>query len=400
MFEKRIKTHHSAMAEGKKYALGPRPVSQYLTSPEQDRGNGTIYIHVPFCPKICSFCNMRRSLQDAEPDYHRYVVKEIENYAKLPYIQSQTFDAVYFGGGTPTMLSDEAFREILQALFSNLSFTEDAEVTVETTVTELTEEKITVLGENHVNRFSVGVQTFNDEERIRMNRVGSGEKAYQKLKYLKDQGKFTLSMDLIYNYAGQTLDDLRRDLESIQELELDGFSMYSLIDMKGSRIDLSQDLRSDEMMFREIAETMEAAGYSFLELTKMVKGDQYRYIMNRHRAADTLPLGAGAGGSVNHLMMMNEINLDKYRERVEHFDTRKGMLFRPEYDEITRFKGDIQTLFLPGNETLYRDQQKYQRYRQQLMDEGYVKFCNDKYKLTDKGVFWGNTISRELSDMI
>lgn len=401
MFETRIKTHHSAMAEGKKYALGPCNASQVLSRlPADERKNATIYIHVPFCPKICSFCNMRRSLQSPVPNYHRWIVSEIEKYAALPYVRNTIFDAVYFGGGTPTMLSNEAFHEILRALFQNFKFTDTPEVTVETTVTELTEDKIDVLGINGVNRLSVGVQTFDDAGRRQMRRVGSGEKAWQKLKYLKVKGGFTVSMDLIYSYSGQSHESLKRDLDKINELELDGFSMYSLIDMKETEIERAQSLKMDESMFYQIAETMQEKGYSFLELTKMVKNDPYRYIMNRHQGADTLPLGAGAGGSLNSLLLMNDINLEKYHESVENFCSRKGMLFKPEYRDVTVFKGDIQTLWLPRNETLYSSHKKYENFLKRLLTEEYAYSTTGGYRLTTKGVFWGNTISRVLSDMM
>jgi len=400
MFGTRIKTHHSAMASGKKYAMGPRNVQNYLNLAEEKcNDNSTIYIHVPFCNKICSFCNMRRSLQKPLANYYKLIINEIENYAKLSYVKNSVFDAVYFGGGTPTTLTSDALKYILQALFKNFNFTKDVEVTIETTVSELTDEKIEMLGENGVTRFSVGVQTFNDFGRKQMNRIGSGEYAYRKLQQLKDSKKFTVSMDLIYNYSGQSIVDLEDDLKKISDLDLDGFSMYSLINMKETQINEAQNLANDEEMFFFIAEKMRKAGYEFLELTKMVKNDKYKYIMNRHQGADTLALGAGAGGSMNGLMMMNEISIDKYAESIENFYARQGMLFMPEYKDITIFKGDIQTLKLPVNESLYSDEVQYREFVQGLLDEEYI-YNNEVYKLTDKGVFWGNSISRALYDMI
>lgn len=401
MFGTRIKTHHSAMASGKKYAIGARNVQDYLSlSEETANDNSTIYIHVPFCNKICSFCNMRRSLQKPSDNYYKLIINEIENYAKLSYVKNSVFDAVYFGGGTPTTLTSDALKYILQALFKNLNFTKDVEVTIETTVTELTDEKIEMLGENGVTRFSVGVQTFNDFGRTQMNRIGSGEYAYRKLQQLKDSKKFTVSMDLIYNYSGQNIVDLEDDLKKISDLDLDGFSMYSLINMKETQINEAQNLTNDEEMFFFIADKMRKTGYEFLELTKMVKSDKYKYIMNRHQGADTLALGAGAGGSMNGLMMMNEISIDKYAESIENFSARQGMLFVPEYKDITIFKGDIQTLKLPANESLYNDEIQYREFVQGLLDDKYIYYHNEGYKLTDKGVFWGNSISRALYDMI
>lgn len=401
MFKERIKTHHSAMSEGKKYAAGMRTVSLALQEEDtKQRKNGTIYIHVPFCNKICSFCNMRRSLQKPTLEYAELIIKEIKEYAKLPYLQTTVFDAVYFGGGTPTTLETKALCDILDTLKEQFQFTADAEFTIETTVTELTDEKMEALIQHGVNRFSVGVQTFDDAGRKQMGRIGTGEAAFEKLRKLKSYKDVIVSMDLIYNYPEQTMEDLKKDLDKITELDLDGFSMYSLIDMKATSIEAAQGIQNDEEMFFSIAKIMKERGYQFLELTKMVKKDRYRYIMNRHQAADTLPLGAGAGGSVNHLAMMNPINLKEYADSIEHFKERQGMLFVPEYDDIVRFKGDVQTVFLPHNESMYADKTQYNAFLQELLEHEMVVPEKQGYRLTELGIFWGNTISRELSKML
>lgn len=271
MFKERIKTHHSAVSEGKKYVAGMgTPHTALMKNNENDGKLATIYIRVPFCNKICSFCNMRRSLQKLAENYADLVVREIEQYAKIPYIKTTTFDAVYFGGGTPTTLTGEALSKILKSLKGSLNFTDDAEFTIETTVTELTEDKMKTLIENGVNRFSVGVQTFDDEGRKQMGRIGSGEAAYERLKQLKSYDGVTVSMDLIYNYPGLTMESLMDDLNKITELDLDGFSMYSLIDMKETTIEKAQNEKNDEEMFYTISRTMKERGYDFLELSQMV----------------------------------------------------------------------------------------------------------------------------------
>lgn len=400
MFSKRIKTHHSAMSEGRQHILGHKELTEVLGANNNvGSSNSTIYIHVPFCSKICSFCNMRRSLQQPIKQYADLLVEEIRNYAKLPFIQSTVFDAVYFGGGTPTTLSSEDLSKVLRELKAQFKFTSDAEFTIETTVTELTMEKMETLISEGVNRFSVGIQTFHDEGRALMGRIGSGVNAYETLKKLKSYEGITVSMDLIYNYPNQTMDNLYDDLNKIIALDLDGFSMYSLINMKETSIDEAQNEENDEKMFFAISEYMEKAGYHFLELTKMVKKDKYKYIMNRHQGADTLPLGAGAGGSVNGLAMMNPISLKEYEESVVSFGSRKGMHFKESYKDLVKFKGDLQTIRLPRNTNLYQDQQAYEEFLNQLIEHGMVMKKEEEYVLTTKGIFWGNTISRELSQL-
>ena len=400
MFKERLKTHHSAMADAKAYAMGPRPVTAFLNiANEEDTDDfATIYIHVPFCSKICSFCNMRRTLQKPIDTYHELIIGEIEAYSRLAKVRQMKFDAIYFGGGTPTTLSVDALRSILKALKKNFNLTDEVEITIETTVTELTDDKLVMFKEEGVNRFSVGVQTFNDKGRAQMNRVGSGEAAYAKLKQIKDMGFKTLSMDVIYNYPGQTEEDLLEDLQKIVELDLDGFSMYSLINMKETHIDEAQSLAQDKRFFDLIASYMGEKGYKFLELTKMVREDKYKYVMNRHKGASTLPLGAGAGGSIDGLMLMNEINLDKYKETVENFDSRMGMLFDKGYKRLTLFKGAIQMGHLPES-VIKSEDEECKNFINELIEHGYVE-DRAPYQFTSEGIFWGNNISRSLYDLI
>lgn len=402
MFKERLKTHHSAMAEAARYTRGLRKVSEFLNVTLPDEAvskKATIYIHVPFCSKICSFCNMRRSLQSPRENYHTLLIEEMKAYKDLDYIKNLTFDAIYFGGGTPTTLNTEALREVLRALREYFNLSADVEITIETTVTELTDEKLQMFKEEGVTRFSVGVQTFNDEGRKLMGRIGSGETAYEKLKQMKDMGFKTLSMDLIYNYPGQTKEDLEEDLDKIIALELDGFSMYSLIDMKATTIEDAQDINQDTVFFDVISEKMKKAGYRFLELTKMVTRDQYKYVMNRHEGMDTLPLGAGAGGSVGGLMLMNAINLDQYEESIKTFGERNGMLFSPAYRDLAIFKGTLQKGYLPEDISVYVDRVQYEKTLLEMLEKGYVEKEGSSYHFTSKGIFWGNNISRLLYDM-
>lgn len=401
MFKERIKTHHSAMSSGKKYMLGMSNIKEKLSEENKSgENNATIYIHVPFCKKICSFCNMQRSLIEPSKNYSDEIIREIESYATMPYIKTTIFDAVYFGGGTPTTLSSQELCNILKSLKKNLNFTKHAEFTIETTITELTEEKMERLIQEGVNRFSVGVQTFDTEGRKKMGRIGDGDYAYQRLCQLKKYSNVIVSMDLIYNYPEQTMESLYHDLKLISELGLDGFSMYSLINMKQTNIEKAQDEANDETMFLAIAEYMKKEGYHFLELTKMVKTDTYRYVMNRHQGADTLPLGAGAGGSINNLAMMNPFQLKDYSNSIDQFLERQGMLFSPEYKDIVRFKGDVQAIRMPRFEKLYQNYETYYKFREELITHNMITPKNGEYVLTEKGIFWGNTISRYLFDMI
>lgn len=401
--EKRAKTHHAAMAGVDGLALGSGDIAGYLAQISGDTQRGqksAIYIHVPFCSKICTFCSMRRSLSQPAEDYHKLIVAEMEAYGRIPYIRESLFDAVYFGGGTPTTLDREALKEILTALKGNFNFTPDAEITIETTVSELTEDKVEMFRQHGVNRFSVGVQTFSDRGRALFGRKGSGDTAYGKLKYLKDSGFDNTSMDLIYSYAHQSREELLDDLYKIYELDLSGFSLYSLISTKASAAGEAQNLEVDKNLFDLIIEESEKRGYHFIEITKLVKRDKYKYVMNRLEAEDTLPLGAGAGGSLKDMMLMNPVDLNQYRDSIENFSSRKGMLFQPKYRELTKIKGDLQKGMIPGKHVLAKDNKGLESYIKTMIADGLAYERDGGLYFTRDGYFWGNNISREFISLL
>lgn len=399
----RAKSHHDSMGVMEKLAMGPRGLVSYLDDNGEKgliRKKSCIYIHVPFCKKICTFCSLRRDLATPRDDYHEMVIKEIENYGSLDYIKNSTFDAVYFGGGTPTTLEPDALRDILIALKKNFNFTEDAEFTIETTLNELTEDKMDMFKEYGVNRFSVGVQTFSNRGRKIFGRIGDGDFAYEKLKTLKEKGFDNVNIDIIYNYADQCKEELLEDLRKVSELNLAGFSLYSLINMRKSDESKAQSIEMDKVLFNTIADYGQENGYKFLELTKMVKRDEYRYIMNRHLGEDTLAIGAGAGGNFQSAMVMNPISLDDYKMSIENFDKRKAMLFNPKYNELTRIKGALQRGIIPKNYNFLEGNKNIDDFILKTLNDGLAMIKDNKIVLTREGLFWGNNISREFLSLL
>lgn len=401
MFTERSKSHHTSHRIMRQFMKDRMDVKEYLKSLGGKNENGAIYIHVPFCNKICSFCNMRRSLSSPVRDYAELVVKEIEAYRSLEYIRNSTFQSVYFGGGTPTTLDEYSLEKILNALKENLQLTEDAEISFETTVTELSESKLETLKKCGVNRFSVGIQTFNDEGRKLFARKGSGENAYNKLIQMKRFGLQNVNMDLIYNYPNQTVMDLEEDLEKIFSLNLGGFSFYSLIAMNDSALK-QKDLREKDMdfeFFNKIYEKALENKFSVLEITKLAKHDDYRYIRARHNGADTLALGAGAGGGFSNILYGNPLSIEEYRHYVENFNNEKliGTVTDSRYKAIIRFIGEIQQCKIHVDNHIGIIENETLKLLEKLEIQGYLERIADAYVMTKKGIYWGNSICETLT---
>lgn len=400
MYSKRIKSHHGAMAETDNLVKRHIYLHDYLNDQNLEGKKSVIYIHVPFCLKTCTFCSMNRSQVAPPEDYHRLILKEIQMYSKFSYIEKSTFDAVYFGGGTPTTLRSDALREIIVAVKDNFNLTPDAEITIETSVTELSDDKIELFKQTGVNRFSIGVQTFSDMGRKIFNRRGSGEWVKERLKFLKRMNFASVNIDIIYSYPGQSLEELRKDLRTIYELDLDGFSMYSLMNMPASKIKKEVSEETDLKNFMCILKMSRDNGYDFLELTKMVKRDKYKYIVNRNNGEDTLPLGAGAGGNFGNALIMNPVAIQAYEESVKNFNSRKVVEMHPIYKEFVILKGAIQHGKIPLKNALLQKNDKIKHFMQYLTSSGLAVFSGDSLILTDRGFYWGNNISRRISEIV
>lgn len=396
MFAQRLKSHHELYNITKTMAIGMTDVNQYLKDTAAATREAVLYIHIPFCRKICPFCNMNRTLGPAGDDYANLIIKEIERYQEFDYVRHLTFQAVYFGGGTPTTLSSRSIKNILMALRKNFRLADNAEITLETTVTELSGDKINCLREWGVNRISIGVQTFNDRGRQLLGREGSGQEAYQKILQVKSRGFENVNIDIIYHYPRQTGKEVDEDLNMVFSLELAGFSFYSLITQPDSRLknDAEKETEADLALFDRIYTRAVGAGFSILELTKLTRHDRYRYITARHDGMDTLALGAGAGGKIADLTYMNPISLQDYQNYVESGSgkNRIGVVTKKQHQAVSKLIGAVQRCSIPRR--AYDDifDGNGRNLVERFLAEGYVTAEDDAYQLTPKGIYWGNNI--------
>ena len=418
-YSDRMRSHHDAEAP-LRTLISERVnfVSNLKTIPDVYKRKSrrrAIYIHVPFCTRRCTFCNLRRFQTPPPSDYHKLVIKEIQTYSSYPYVKEGVYHAVYFGGGTPTTLKAADLRKILQSLKSNLTLSPDAELTIETTVSDLTEDKIAVFKDEGINRFSVGVQTFCNRGRRLLGRIGTGKYAAEKLASLLDEGFQNVGMDLIYNYPGQSEDELKEDLRVMDSLNIAGFSFYSLILLKGTplhqmikmgRCPPLGDLKQEWIFFEMILDYFLNRGFEILELSKLVQPgrDNYEYIRIRYENGDTLALGAGAGGRLGNMMYMNPLDIEAYRQQVSSATGLPMMGFKVDnrYDFIHNIIGKIEFGRLNWTDLgcLSEDSEHLRQFADKLAAIDLLQTDPSGFSLTRKGVFWGNNIAREFATIL
>ncbi len=186
-----------------------------------------IYIHIPFCRQKCHYCNFYSiASQKNKQAFLEALFKEI--HLQKSYLGNEIVETIYFGGGTPSVLSSDEINHLLDDIHSGFSIADIAEITFEANPDDLTKTYLRSLKKTQVNRFSIGVQSFIEEDLIYLNRIHSADQAYNSIKEAQDAGFGNLSIDLIYGIPTLTKDNWLVNLDIFFELGLPHLSAYAL----------------------------------------------------------------------------------------------------------------------------------------------------------------------------
>ncbi len=273
----------------------------------------SIYIHIPFCQSICSYCDFSKFYY--RKDWVRAYLKQLEIEVNT-YYQNDPVYTIYVGGGTPSVLSlDE-----LKALFSIIDVFDISEVqefTFECNIENITEEKARFLIEHGVTRISVGVETFLDQYLGFLNRHHTIGEVKEKIEMLKKIGFSNINVDLIYAIPNETLEELKFDLDSFLELDIPHISIYSLMiephTMLGIRKvdEISEDL--DYEMYEMIEQVLTDHGFVHYEISNFGRPEYF----SKHNLVywdnqEYYGFGLGASGYVDGVRYDNTRNFSEY----------------------------------------------------------------------------------------
>jgi len=186
-----------------------------------------IYFHIPFCRQACHYCDFHFSTQTKSMDE---MVKALlrETQARAEYLEGETVETIYFGGGTPSLLPTDDINRILDAVYTYYPVSKDAEITLEANPDDLTYLKILELARSPVNRLSIGIQSFRDQDLRWMNRAHSASQADYAVKCSQDRGFNNITIDLIYSIPGMSDRDWLDNIRKAVDLDVQHISAYSL----------------------------------------------------------------------------------------------------------------------------------------------------------------------------
>ncbi|MDP3353487.1 MAG: radical SAM family heme chaperone HemW [Flavobacteriaceae bacterium] len=186
-----------------------------------------IYLHIPFCKQACFYCDFHFSvsLKNKDP-----LLKSLETELVLrkDYLQNSPIETIYFGGGTPSLLSADEIWRLFDVISKNYNLSSDIEFTLEANPDDLTTQKVKELSHTPINRFSIGIQSFFDEDLKFMNRAHTASEADASVKIVQDAGYENITIDLIYGIPNMSADKWKENLNKLFELDVPHLSCYAL----------------------------------------------------------------------------------------------------------------------------------------------------------------------------
>ena len=283
-----------------------------------------IYIHIPFCKKACHYCNFHFSTQLKYIDqFTKAIIQEIEiqkNYLSTP------IETVYFGGGTPSLLSMDHFHKILDKLRSVYSLGSNIEFTIEANPDDIQPNQVKAWKKAGVNRLSIGIQSFQPAALQWMNRAHTTEQAHEAIKAAQGEGIENISIDLIYGTPHLTNDDLKADLEMIHQYQIQHLSCYALtVEEKTALHAMIQNKKIDRVHpeqqaahFEIITHYTEKIGMEHYEISNFSQpGFRSKHNSNYWKGVPYLGLGPSAHSYNKNTRQWNVANNQLYFSTLE-----------------------------------------------------------------------------------
>ncbi len=272
-----------------------------------------VYIHIPFCNSICSYCDFCKVVYNKEwvKPYFEKLQEEIDN----AYL-GEEIETLYIGGGTPSALRVDEIESLMEIL-RKFNMSKTAEFTFECNLNDLEEDKLRLLYRYGVNRLSIGIESFNKDKLAFMNREANFKDAKAKILLARKIGFKNINIDLMYAIPGEENKDLVSDLKKFLKLKVEHISTYSLMIEKNTLVGYNKikpiEEERDSKMYDLICKTLKKAGYVHYEVSNFArKGYQSRHNLTYWNNLEYYGFGCGASGYVAAVRYENTKSLTEY----------------------------------------------------------------------------------------
>jgi oxygen-independent coproporphyrinogen-3 oxidase len=285
--------------------------------------NAGLYIHIPFCEHVCGYCDFYRVARRESqiPPYLEALKKESSLYSEDPAVNGLRYETLYFGGGTPSLLTPEQIDSLIQTVFSKFNFKSEVEITVEANPGTVDLEKLKGYRAAGVNRLSLGIQSFQAGELKLLDRIHSGEVAVACFNDAREAGFENISIDLIFALPHQTLRAWKKNLAAAVALGPNHISAYNLTFEEGTRLTrdwqkgkiqkISDDVQA--AMHLTTIEYLSSKGYNQYEISNYAQPNFHsRHNQKYWDGSPYLGLGTSAHSFVGYRRFWNFAHLGKY----------------------------------------------------------------------------------------
>ena len=275
----------------------------------------SVYIHIPFCNEICTYCDFCKMYYDKNiiNNYLDALEKEIKDRYK-----GETIKTIYIGGGTPNILNILELNKLFKIIDI---FNKDKleEYTIECNIELLDKEKLILFKEKGINRLSLGIQSFNDKILTILGRKHNKNEVFDKIKLSKEIGFNNINIDLIYGIKDQSIETLKKDLDLFLRLDINHISLYSLIIEPNTMLYINKYREIDESLNKEmydyICNILDENNYKHYEISNYSK-EGYKSLHNLvyWHNEEYYGFGLGASSYIDNERFDNTRNIFKYIE--------------------------------------------------------------------------------------
>lgn len=355
----------------------------------------SLYIHIPFCRKKCNYCDFASVPgRDALiPSYLDAISKEMGKYSRFP------ISTIFIGGGTPTLLSSSQFEELFNDIRKHFNCHRLSEITVEANPESLDTEKLKALKTLGVNRLSIGLQSFMDEELEFLGRVHNSRDFMKVYEAARHMDFANINIDLIYGISNQTMLHWQRSLQSAVTIAPEHISIYPLTIEEGTVFgDTNITVDEDEQasMYEFSIDFLKSKGYSHYEISNWSKpGFKCRHNMTYWQNQEYIGIGVAAASYIKGFRKKNCSNIDEYLRLIE-----AGASPIEEYESIDSDRKISEEVILKLRCTngLLLDKHMENRYGtiiERLAGKNLLEKDGQNIKLTRRGLLLANQVMKE-----
>ena len=360
-----------------------------------------LYVHIPFCKSRCIYCGFYSTVGlDLRQQYVEALCKEMEMEREKGERKNEKLKTIYLGGGTPSQLTTEQLRQLFYNIYK--VYGHDAEeITIEMNPDDVTDTYAEALPELGINRVSMGAQTFDNARLKFLHRRHRAEQVEQAVKRLRKAGIQNISIDLMYGFPDETLEDWKQDIKKALTLNVEHISAYCLMIEEGTvlyervksekvKVKNDKDEELERQMYELLIDQLTGAGYEHYEISNFARqGYRSRHNSSYWHDVPYIGLGAAAHSYDGACRSWNVADIRQYITAIERGE-------RPaEYetlDEDTRYNDRV-TVALRTSDGLDLTtlSEKHRRYclkeAQRYLSDGLLRLDENRLVLTRKGLF-------------